>query len=402
MANERFTGEELFDKPNTPPTKKVVDKPVDPIPAPDPAPAPDPTPDPTPAPVPDPPTPAPAPAPDPTPPAFDFQTHFGEKYKSPDDIKNVLTQYEQLTQERDTLKLAVEQVQNPFANDTVYKLNALVKKGMDPKLAYRMANLTEENIAQKSAYEVIALLEMSEVPEMISMEADLNDEIQYRYDQTILKEEDGYTPEQVEESKRRAKRNQLLLAKDAAKAREKILQLSKVDPMEVKDPVAAAKEKQQVLEQTSRQWGEIAPRFVQEGLRELPIYHEVFNEETKKIETKELMKFKMSEDRLIGFDKELQQMAVANNIPLTPDGMKVLYSMAYATLRNRYDAAITSAVKSHLEGSAKKEAEQKFTQPDYQGRPGVQRPLEGSDNLTKDERIQKQGDKLFPERSGRR
>ena len=397
MSEKRKTGEELFGfAPSTDPAP-APDPIPDPNPAPDPAPAPDPIPDPNPAP-----DPAPAPVPDPAPPAFDFQTQFGEKYKSPEDIKSVLTQHEQLTQERDTLKLAVEQAQNPFVNDTVYKLNALVKKGMDPKLAYRMASLTEDTIAQTSAYDVIAMVEMTEVPEMIAMEADLKDEIQYRYDQTILKEEDGYTPQQVEESTRKAKRNQLLLAKDAAKAREKLLQLSKVDPMEVKDPVAAAKEKQQALEQTSRQWGEIAPKFVQDGLKELPIYHEVFNEETKKFETKELMRFKMSEDRLTGFDKELQAMAVANNIPLTPDGLKSLYSMAYATLRNRYDAAINSAVKVHFEASAKKEAEQTFTHPDYPGKPRVQRPLEGSENLTKDERIQKQADKLFPERSGRR
>ena len=398
---KKLTGDELFGF-STPPAEPPAPPAEPPVPpAEPPAPPAEPPAPPPPAPPAEPPVP-PVPPAEPPPPVFDFQTHFGEKYKSPEDIKAVLSQYDQLTQERDTLKQAVEQVQNPFVNDTVYKLNALVKKGMDPKLAYRMASMTEDSIAQTSAYDVIAMVEMTEVPEMIAMESDLKDEIQYRYDQTILKEEDGYTPEQVEESKRKAKRNQLLLARDAAKAREKLLELSKVDPMEVKDPVAVVQQQQQQKEQVSRQWGEITPRLVQESLKEIPIYHEVMNEETKKVEVKELMKFKVGEERLIGLDKELQQMAVANNIPLTPEGLKTLYSMAYATIQNRYAAAINSAVKTHLSGSLKREAEQEFTKPHYEGKPAVQRPLEGSDNLTKEERIQKQADTLFPERSGRR
>jgi hypothetical protein len=404
MSEKKMTGDQLFGfEPMTPKSPDPVDPPQAPPAVPETPPAPEPTPD-----TPEPASPPAAPPTDPpeTPvapePTFDFATHFGEKYKSPDEIKTVLTQYEQVVQENQTLKEAVEQVQNPFVNDTVYKLNALVKKGVDPKLAYRLANLTEETIKQKASQEVIALLEMAEIPEMVAMENDLMEEIRYRYDTNILSEDDGYTPEQVEESKRKAKRNELMMAKDAAKAREKLLEISKVDPMEVKDPVATARERQQQVEQQSRQWGEIVPKLVQDMLAEVPIFKEVYNEETKQVEYKELTKFKLSEERLKKLNEQLRQSAIANNTPLTKEGLRSLYSEGYASILAHNHAAITSAVITSVSGAATQEAEQAFYRPTDPTKPAAQRPVTGTDNLTHDERIQKQGDTLFPERSGRR
>jgi hypothetical protein len=394
MSEKKLTGDQLFGFEPMPPASPDAGDAPESIPAPvEPEPEAPPTP---PAPK------EPEAPPEPPKPEFDFTAHFGEKYKSPDEIKSVLTQYEQIVQENQTLKQAVEQVQNPFVNDTVYKLNALVKKGMDPKLAYRLASLSEESIKQQASQDVIALLEMTEIPEMAAMENDLMEEIRYRYDTTILSEDDGYTFEQVEESKRRAKRNELMMARDAAKAREKLLELSKVEPMEVKDPVATASERQKQVEQQSRQWGEIVPKLVQEKLAEIPIYSDVLNEETKKVETKELTKFKVSEERLKALNQELMQLAVANNTPLTEDGLRSLYSEGYARLVAQNHAAITSAVVASVSGKAQQEAEQAFYRPTDPTKPAAQRPVTGSDNLSHEERIKKQGDTLFPERSGRR
>lgn len=396
MSEKKVTGNQLFGfEPMTPPEKPDAPEATAPESAP---PEPPPAPDPPVAPgTPEPPVAAPAPET----PVFDFAAHFGEQYKSPDDVKTVLTQHEKIVQENQTLKEAVDQAQNPFVNDTVYKINALVKKGMDPKLAYRLASLTEEGIKQQASQEVIALLEMTEVPEMAGMESDLMEEIRYRYDTTILSEDD-YTPEQVEESKRKAKRNELMMARDAAKAREKLLELSKVDPMEVTDPVATASERQKQVEQQSRQWGEIIPELVREKLTEVPIYSNVLNEETKKIETKELTKFKVSEERLKALNNELMQLAVAKNIPLTEEGLRSLYSEGYARIVAQEHAAISSAVVTFVSGNATKQAEEAFYRPTDPTKPAAQRPVAGSENLSHEERIQKQGDKLFPERSGRR
>jgi hypothetical protein len=172
--------------------------------------------------------------------------------------------------------------------------------------------------------------------------------------------------------------------------------------MEVKDPVASARERQQQVEQQSRQWGEIVPKLVQEKLAEVPIYREVYNEETKQVEYKELTKFKLSEERLKKLNEQLKQSAIANNTPLTEEGLRALYSEGYASILAQEHAAITSAVVSSVSGAAKQEAEQAFYRPTDPTKPAAQRPVTGTDNLTHEERIKKQGDTLFPERSGRR
>ena len=341
---------------------------------------------------------------EPAEPAFDFASHFGEKYKSPEEIKGVLTNYDTIIQENETLKAAVEKTQNPFADDTAYRFNALVAKKVDPKIAFRLASLTQESVEQMSAQEVIALQEMAEMPEMIPMERDLMDEINYRYDTTVLQDTDDYdySPEQIEESKRKAKRNELLLAKDAAKARKALLELSKVDPLETKDPVAAIKEEQQQTKQLEESWGQIAPKFVEQGFQEIPIYQEVKNEETGKTEYQELTKFKLNQEQLKGFDKEIQQMAVAGKVPLDQDGMRALYSQAYASLLTKHHAAITSAIVSFVKGQATQNAEKEFYRSESPATPPVHKPTADGQELSKEERIKAQGEKLFPQRSGRR
>jgi len=347
--------------------------------------------------------PAEPPAPPPSP-AFDFVAHFGDKYKDAEQVKSVLTNYETIVQERDTLKEAVDTAQNPFANDSVYKINTLIKNGMDPSLAYRLATLTSDTIAQASAFSVIALKEMADVPEMIGMEADLMEEIKDRYSTRILTEEDDdATPGQIEDSKRKAKRNELLLAKDAAKARAELLKISTVEPMSVSDPLASVQEKKLQREQFAKQWGDITPSLVSESLQEIPIFEEVLNEQTKEVEVKEVMKFKVSQERLKGFDQRLQQLAIARNTPLTKEGLQSLYAEARAILLEESQPELVKALRANIAGAAKKTAEQEFYRPDTPGKPAEQRPLvPGDENLTHTERINRQGEKLFPERSGKR
>lgn len=329
----------------------------------------------------------PAQAPEtPATPSFDF-SQFGEKFRSPDDVKQVLTQFESISQENESLKGMLSEFQNPFVNDTVAKMNALVKKGIDPGLSYRLAQINTESINQIPDIEVIALKEMMEIPSYISMEQDLKDDLYDRYNTKVPTDEEAedMTADEIERAKRSAKRNELSLKRDAANARKFLAEATKTSEEGSSDVTATIQKRQQERQQLAEEWSKIAPVLVEKKLRELSVPVGDWNNE--------LMKVHLSEEQIKGFDKEVQQLATERNIPLNEQGLSALYSEAYGKMFLKNLPNIMSLVVKDVKAKAIAEIEAKYANPSY--KPGQTSKPDNGGELTKDERIAKQVDKVF-------
>lgn len=268
-----------------------------------------PTPEPTPTPTPEPPTPTPEPPANPAPTVDDFSwlpTVFGDEVKRVDDLKNLnykelkakATEYETKQQELEQIR---NNFQNPFANDTIYKINELSKKINTTDLGM-LTKIASSDIDKLDAKEAIKIKMILDRPELAGDQERLNRYIDKQYNLVNLDDMD-------DEEKADALFELEMKSGDARKTLKELQ--SSVNEYK---PDAQVQERMRAAEQIKEAWSPVIKKAV-ESFDKLSIVNE---------KGEPLFDYAIPKEDAVKYETDLLAFAQQNNIPIDQKSIAVV------------------------------------------------------------------------------
>lgn len=245
---------------------------------------------------------------------FNWREIPGSRFETEEAYKSFLSEYDTLkikaseweTKSREYETKLNEQV-NPFANEKIFKINHLVKTGVDDTLASRIVSADLDSM---NPIDRLVLHEVMKNPKYASKEHLIRADLEDTYG-TL----DSSDPDLSDEDKRKIELNKFRLERDADDAAAEIKKMR--DGIEVPrvdiEAMKVERDKQQADLRAG--WTTVVSEFLKSRTA-IPL--PTLGADGK--EVKAFMDFTLTDDLKKDYDKQLVDFAVNNNVPLTEEG----------------------------------------------------------------------------------